>query len=159
MKTVIRRIRETLHSAQQWARRLWWSSILAEFGRHSVVYGRIVVNMPENVSIGDHSALNEGVVLNARGRIVIGDYVKISAGCIINTTGLDYSKTGPERDHIVRDVVIKDGAWIGAGALVNPGVTVGEQAVVGAGSVVTASVPDATIVVGVPAALLKKITE
>jgi maltose O-acetyltransferase len=54
-------------------------------------------------------------------------------------------------------IVINDDAWIGAGSIILPGVTVGEGAVVGAGAVVTKDVPPFTVVVGVPARPIKRI--
>jgi hypothetical protein len=54
-------------------------------------------------------------------------------------------------------VVIRRKAWIGAGAIILPGVTVGENAIVAAGAVVTKDVPDNTIVAGVPAKTLRRI--
>jgi len=55
-------------------------------------------------------------------------------------------------------VVIKRGAWIGAGAIILPNVTIGERAVVGAGAVVTRDVPPYTVVAGVPAREIKKLS-
>lgn len=56
-----------------------------------------------------------------------------------------------------KPVLIKKNAWIGARAIIMPGVTIGENAVVGSGSVVTKDVPDNTIVVGNPARILRTI--
>lgn len=54
-------------------------------------------------------------------------------------------------------ILLKHGCWIGAGAVILPGVTIGEAAVVGAGAVVTNDVPDFTVVAGVPAREIKKL--
>lgn len=54
-------------------------------------------------------------------------------------------------------VLIKSNAWIGAGATILPGVTVGKNAIVGAGSVVTKNVPDNAVVAGVPAKYIRDI--
>ncbi|WP_300799156.1 DapH/DapD/GlmU-related protein [uncultured Alistipes sp.] len=65
----------------------------------------------------------------------------------------------PGRRHNVytRPVRLRRNAWIGAGALILPGVTVGEHAIVGAGSVVTRDVPDGMIVAGNPARVIRPI--
>ena len=55
-------------------------------------------------------------------------------------------------------VTIKEGAWIGAKTVILPGVTIGRNSVIGAGSVVTKSIPDFTVAVGNPAKAIKKIT-
>ncbi len=54
-------------------------------------------------------------------------------------------------------IIIKQGAWIGAGVIILPNVTIGECAVVGAGAVVTKDVPAYTVAVGVPAKVIKKL--
>lgn len=56
-----------------------------------------------------------------------------------------------------KEIIIRRGAWLGAGVTVLPGVTVGENAIVGAGSVVTRDVPDNAMVAGVPARFVRKI--
>ena len=53
------------------------------------------------------------------------------------------------------EIIIKKGAWIGAGASILPGITVGKYAIVGAGAIVTKDVPDYAVVVGVPAKVVK----
>ena len=58
---------------------------------------------------------------------------------------------------ITKPILIKRKAWIGAGVTILPGVTIGENAVVAAGAVVTKDVPDNTIVAGVPAKIIKSI--
>jgi acetyltransferase-like isoleucine patch superfamily enzyme len=60
---------------------------------------------------------------------------------------------------ICKPVLIKKKAWIGAGATILPGVTVGENAIVGAGSVVTKDVPDNAVVAGNPAKLIKMLSD
>jgi acetyltransferase-like isoleucine patch superfamily enzyme len=55
------------------------------------------------------------------------------------------------------DVILKEGCWIGAGAIILPNVTIGKNAVVGAGSVVTKSIPDRVVAVGNPAKIIKNL--
>ena len=64
---------------------------------------------------------------------------------------------GEDRDHVDGSIVIEDGAWIGAGAIILPNVVVGARSVVGAGSVVTRSVPPGCVVAGNPARLLRRL--
>jgi acetyltransferase-like isoleucine patch superfamily enzyme len=140
-------------------RNLFWKLFFYKIGLDSNVFGRIIVYYPENVEIGDHSTLNEGVLLNARTRITIGNYVHISSYCILNTGELDYSKIEGERTHKTRPIVIEDGVWMGSGAIINPGVKIGRNAVIGAGAVVTNDIESNSIAVGVPAKVIKKITD
>lgn len=55
----------------------------------------------------------------------------------------------------MEEIIIKKGAWIGAGATVLPGVSIGKYAIVGAGAIVTKDVPDYSVVVGIPAKVVK----
>jgi acetyltransferase-like isoleucine patch superfamily enzyme len=59
----------------------------------------------------------------------------------------------------LKGIVLKRNCWIGANSVILPGVTVGENSVVAAGSVVTKDVPADTVVAGVPARVIKKVTE
>jgi maltose O-acetyltransferase len=60
---------------------------------------------------------------------------------------------------VARPIVIEDNAWLGGGAILLPGVTVGRNAVVGAGAVVSRSVPANTVVVGNPARVIREIEQ
>jgi acetyltransferase-like isoleucine patch superfamily enzyme len=72
--------------------------------------------------------------------------------------GLSADELGPAsvRNHAGAPIILEDGAWIGAGAIILPGVTVGTRAVVGAGSVVVKDVPAGSIVAGNPARVLRR---
>lgn len=102
--------------------------------------------------------INEGVYINARAKITIGNDVHLSPYVIINTGGLEYWKTKENMTHFAKEVIIKDGAWIGSGAIINPGVTIGTHSVIGAGAVVVSDIPDYSVAVGVPAQVVKTFT-
>jgi acetyltransferase-like isoleucine patch superfamily enzyme len=88
----------------------------------------------------------------ARGGINIGDDTMIAANVQLVSNNHDEY----EREVLLCDEVnIKKGVWIGAGATILPGVTIGKYAIVGAGAVVTKDVPDYGVVVGAPARLIK----
>ena len=107
------------------------------------------------IRIGSRSAVGRGSELVANGgRILMGDDVRIAANCFLSTANHrfdDPSRTIASQGVVVRDVVIEDDVWIGFGACVLPGVTVGRGSIIGAGAVVTKDVPSGTIVGGVPA--------
>ena len=92
----------------------------------------------------------------SRGGITIGDNVQIAANVQLISNNHD-----PYDRQILtcKPVVIKDGAWIGAGASIMPGVTIGKHAIVGAASVVTHDVGDCEVAVGSPAKVIKKLDE
>jgi acetyltransferase-like isoleucine patch superfamily enzyme len=62
-------------------------------------------------------------------------------------------------DHPTESVVLKAGCWVGAGTIILPGVTIGENSVIGAGSVVTRSIPDRVLAAGNPAKVIRRIGE
>ena len=112
--------------------------------------------------IGKHVFLGGGNILD-RVRpdlITIEDYVSLAGGVNILTHS---NPTTPLREilgekyHIIAPVYIKRGAWIAINAIIMPGVTIGENSIVAAGSVVSKDVPPYTIVGGSPARVLKEI--
>ncbi len=138
-------------------RNMYWSRAFGTCGTDLKIYGRITAYPAEHVHVGSHVSINDLVILNARDHITIGDHVSISPGVIINTGGLDYTKPRGERGHTKAPVMIRDGVWLCSGAIINPGVTIGEDAVVAAGAVVTKDVEARTVVAGVPARVIKEL--
>jgi acetyltransferase-like isoleucine patch superfamily enzyme len=88
------------------------------------------------------------------GGITIGDNVLI--GPKVNLVSENHPIDPTQRKSLIgKPIVIKDNAWIGASATILPGITVGENSIVAAGSIVTKDVPDNTIVAGNPAKQIK----
>ena len=106
------------------------------------------------IEIGKNCVINRDVYLDGRSGILIGDNVNISFGVTI--LSLQHDHQNPDFAVSGGQVVVGNDAWIGARAIILPGVTIGRGAVIAAGAVVTKSVPDFTVVGGVPA---KKIGE
>lgn len=113
----------------------------------------VVVYDPHHLSVGSDVDIGEFVVLRASGGLVIGSRVLVAASAVVTTRG---HRLAHPRWMTVEDgpVVIEDDVWVGAGATVLPGVTLGKGSVVAAGAVVTKSVPSFTVVGGVPAGIL-----
>lgn len=101
------------------------------------------------IIIGRQSVINQQCCLDGRGGLSIGNYVSISPGVWILTDTHDMND--PLFREVLAPVKINDYAWIGSRAMILPGVTVGEGAVVGAGAVVTRDVEPYTVVGGIPA--------
>jgi acetyltransferase-like isoleucine patch superfamily enzyme len=101
------------------------------------------------ITIGRRSLVNQQCCLDGRGGLTIGDNVDISPGVWILTDSHDMND--PLFREVLAPVIIGDHAWIGSRALILPGVTVGEGAVVAAGAIVTGDVAPFTVVAGVPA--------
>lgn len=142
-----------------------------EVGEGSTFAGTIAADRPEaEVRIGRHSFIGGSMLVCAKS-ITIGDDVLVSWGCTIVDHG-SHSVEWSERAADVRawhvgdkdwthvriaPVVIGDKAWLGFNVIVLPGVTIGEGAVVGAGSVVTRDVPAWTVVAGNPAREIRRL--
>jgi acetyltransferase-like isoleucine patch superfamily enzyme len=123
------------------------------FRKRVGILGNFYVGDRRNVRIGEFCGINEGVFILGHHSIDIGSWVVLSARCMLIDSGLNlkgYARLDfPE--HVASFVKVEDGAWIGAGAIILPGVTVGKKSIVGAGSVVTRDVPPYTVVAGNPA--------
>lgn len=110
----------------------------------------------ENISIGKNVFVNHACTFMDRGGITLEDNVLIGPKVNLITTG--HPLNPAERmATISKGILIKKGAWIGAGATVLHGVTIGENSVVAAGAVVSKDVPDNVIVGGIPAKFIKSI--
>lgn len=114
----------------------------------------------DNISVGEGFYANFDCVMLDGGGITIGDHVLLGPRVSIYTT--NHATDPAERAAgacYARPVVIGDAVWIGGGVTINPGVTIGEGAIIGSGSVVTHDVPARTVAAGVPARVLRTITE
>jgi acetyltransferase-like isoleucine patch superfamily enzyme len=131
------------------------------FGRKVGIIGNFTVLNPKNVTIGDFCGVNHDVFIVGHHRIEIGSYVVLSARCMLIDTGLDKTEflKNDFPKHIGGPIKIEDGAWIGAWAIILANDTVGRKAIVGAGAVVTRSVPAFAIVAGNPAKVIGTVNE
>lgn len=180
-----KRLLDYLIMNQRDARPRWYIRLLAPLyqhrGRGSKIYWSVRMDTPpyRKFSLGRHSVLESySCINNAVGDVVIGDYTRIgihntiigpvTIGSHVNlaqgitVTALnhnfeDKNKRIDEQGVSTKPVVIGDDVWIGANAVILPGVTIGKHAVVAAGAVVTTDVPENTVVGGVPAKVIKKL--
>ena len=129
-----------------------------KMGKNSAIHAKCYVS-GKNITIGNHSYLNKECIIDAcHGRISIGNNVGVAYRCQLLTTNHDYSD-GNKRTGKVSgaDIVIEDGCWIGAGAIILPGVTVKNGGVVAAGSVVTKDCEENCLYAGNPARKIKEL--
>ena len=125
-------------------------------GENSMVMAPIAGAAFDHIKIGNNVYINSNSLLMARGGITIEDDVMLAANVQLLSNNHD------EYDRQVllcKPIHIKKGAWIGAGASILPGVTIGEYAIVGAGAIVTKDVGDYEVAVGVPAKVVKKLDQ
>ena len=122
----------------------WRVSLLRAFGasigKAVVIKPHVIVKFPWRLTVGDHSWIGEGGWIDNLAPVVIGSYACISQGAYLCTGSHDWRQ--PTFDLITKPINIGASAWVCAKAIVAPGVTIGEGAVVGLGAVATSDVPD-----------------
>ena len=163
----------------------WFIRMLAPLyqhrGKHSVIHRSARMDTPpyRKFSLGDYSVVESfACINNAVGDVIIGDHTRIglhntiigpvTIGSHVNLaqgitiTALNHNFDNPEmrideQGVSTTPVILGDDIWIGANAVVLPGVSIGNHSVVAAGAVVTKDVPPHSLVAGVPAKIIKQI--
>ena len=110
-------------------------------------------NFGQYIEVGDFVFFNRGVFIDSKGGVIIGNNV-----CITEDVRI-FTHTHSESSHIIREyksVIIKDYVKIYTGAVILPGVNIGEQAIVASHSLVTKDVPANTLVAGMPAQVVRE---
>ncbi|MBW1991276.1 MAG: methyltransferase domain-containing protein [Deltaproteobacteria bacterium] len=150
-----------------------------QIGRNSFISPQAIIEQPENIAVGDHVQIKAGVVLRPEtGFIVIGHHVVINHYTVIHAKGGveigDWCVIAPhcglfaqnhsfdslevpitKQPNVGRGITLMGDNWLGAGAIILDGVTLGKGTVVGAGAVVTKPFPMAKVVAGNPARIIK----
>ena len=170
---------------QRDARPRWYIRLLAPLYQHrgkgSKIYSSVRMDTPpyRKFSLGKRSVVESfSCINNAVGDVVIGDYTRIgihntiigpvtigshvnlAQGITVTALNHNFENTNERIDLqgvTTKQIIIKDDVWIGANAVILPGVTIGRHAVVAAGAVVTTDVPENTVVGGVPAKIIKRL--
>jgi acetyltransferase-like isoleucine patch superfamily enzyme len=118
----------------------------------------LVAEAGATLEIGERSLINFGCSIVALQRVTIGARSLIGPHCMIMDTG--FHDVDPERrlqPPIAQPITIGENVWLGARVIVMPGVNIGEDSVVGIGSVVTHDVPPRSVAVGVPARVVRRL--
>ena len=163
----------------------WFIRLLAPLyqhrGKHSVIHRSARMDTPpyRKFSLGDYSVVESfACINNAVGDVLIGDHTRIglhntiigpvkignhvnlAQGITVTALNHNFDDTNKRIDEqgvSTKAVTIEDDVWIGANAVILPGVTIGNHCVVAAGAVVTKDVPPHSLVAGVPAKVIKQI--
>ncbi|WP_312296814.1 DapH/DapD/GlmU-related protein [Chryseobacterium sp.] len=132
------------------------SEIVCEKLENVAVFTPIYINYGKHLNIGKNVFINFDCTFLALGGITIEDDVLIGPKVSLITE--NHPLEPQHRKGLIgKSILIKRNAWIGASATILPGVTIGENAVVAAGAVVSKDVPDNVVVAGIPAKIIKKI--
>lgn len=130
------------------------------------VRGGFVITAPfycdygSNISIGDNFYTNHNCTILDGAKVTFGDNVFIAPNCVFSTAGhaLD-AQMRADGLEIALPITVGNRVWIGANVSVLPGVTIGDDTVIGAGSVVNKDIPSGVVAAGNPCRVIRKITE
>jgi len=139
---------------------LWWNKILG-YNKNIPwpTHPSSLITGPNNINLGIdvNPGYMPGCYIQAIGKINIGDFTQIGPNVGIITANHDLLDT---RKHVVQEVKIGSYCWIGMGAIILPGVIIGDNTIIGAGSIVTKSFPNGNCIIGGnPAKVLKHLSE
>lgn len=121
----------------------------AQVGKGLIIKPRVNIKYPWNLAIGDHVWIGEEVWIDNLDKVSLGNHVCLSQGAFILSGNHDYKKV--TFDLMTLPIILEEGVWIGAKAIVVQGVKCGSHAVLGVGSVATADLDPYTIYQGIPA--------
>ena len=160
---------EELHRSYKALHRLNAAEPLSEEQRHALddlfggkapeglgLFTPVQIDFPKQMRFGEHVFINHSFTAMSVGGIYLGDRVQIGPHVTIVTDNHDFANRSVLR---CKSVKIGNGVWIGANVTILPGVTVGENAVIAAGAVVTKDVPANSIVGGNPAKVIRMLND
>ncbi len=181
----LKRLVDWLMMNQVQTRPRWYVRMLAPLyqhrGKHSVIHHSVRMDTPpyRKFHLGDYSVIESFCCINnAVGDVIIGDHtrvglhntiigpvrignhVNLAQGITVTALNHNFQDSGRKIDEqgiTTVPVSIEDDIWIGANAVILPGVTIGQHSVVAAGAVVTKNVPPHSLVAGVPAKIIRQI--
>ena len=163
----------------------WFIRLLAPLyqhrGRHAIIHHSVRMDTPpyRKFWLGDYSVVESFACINNAvgdviignhtriglhntiiGPVIIGSHVNLAQGITITALNHNFDDSEKRIDQqgiSTKEVVLEDDIWVGANAVILPGVTIGKHAVVAAGAIVTKDVPPHSLVAGVPAKVIRQI--
>lgn len=139
--------------------RIFLYSQFFSIGENTIILDGFKVRNPQKLSIGKNTFININCFIQASGGVVIGNDILIAPNVSIyseNHVFRDIHRKINQQGYERKKVIIGNNVWVGANAIILPGVNIGDGSVIAAGSVVTKSFPRNSIVGGVPAKIIKK---
>jgi maltose O-acetyltransferase len=145
-------LKKVIYKAYQWAK-----DTDTNISTSDDLYGHVLISGKKHLlQIGQRVAFGEHVSISVNAKVEIGEDTLIAAGARIITSTHDHNNHPIWKERVDRPVKIGRNVWIGANAIILPGVKIGDHAVIGAGSVVTKHVPENMIVGGNPARIIRQ---
>lgn len=134
--------------------------LFAKTGDKFLIEQPFVCDQGYNIEIGENFYCNHNAVMLDAGKITFGDNVFVAPNCGFYTAGHPIDVEQRNRGlEIALPIAVGNNVWIGGGVSTLPGVTIGDNTVIGAGSVVTKSIPSGVIAAGNPCRVIREITE
>lgn len=133
--------------------------LFGKIGERCFVYPPFWCDYGYNIEVGEDFFANHGTVILDGGKVVFGDHVFIGPSCGFHTAG--HPVDPDQRNQWLafnKPITVGSNVWFGAGVQVLPGVTIGDNAVIGAGSVVVHDIPSDCVAAGNPCRVLRKIS-
>lgn len=139
-------------------RRALLADLLGSLGEGAEILPPLRCDYGYTTSIGPRTFINYGAVILDPAYVRIGADVQIGPNVqLLTATHPVDAATRKARWESAQPITIEDGAWLGGGAIVCPGVTIGADAVIGAGSVVTRNIPPGVVAVGNPCRVIREV--
>ena len=142
------------------AQRVLIKKMFGKVGTFPTVNTPFWIDYGYNTEVGDYFFANHNCQILDGARVKFGDYVFIAPNCTFTTA--EHALDAEQRNEgleVALPITVGNNVWFGAGVTVLGGVKIGDNTVIGAGSVVTRDIPSGVIAVGVPCRVLRKITE
>ena len=136
------------------------TKILGSMKENPVITAPFYCDYGFNISIGKNFYTNHNVTILDGAKVTFGDNVFIAPNCVFSTAGHAIDSEQRSRGlEIALPITVGDNVWIGTNVSVLPGVTIGNNTIIGAGSVVNKNIPEGVIAAGNPCKVIRKITE
>ncbi len=134
--------------------RIRFAALVNRIGEGGVCHWNSEIKYPQKLVLGHRVVIGANASIGAHAGITLKDDVRLSRDVILETAGLDFNQMLPY-PHISSPIILEEGVWVGARAVILGGVVIGRQSVIAAGSVVTKSFPPFSLIGGVPARLIR----
>lgn len=134
--------------------------LLKKIGNEVTIESPFACDYGYNISVGDNFYMNHNGVILDGAPVIFGDNVFVAPNCGFYTAGhpLDVKQRNKGLEY-ARPIRVGNNVWIGGNVAVLPGVTIGDNTVIGAGSVVNRDIPSGVIAAGNPCRVIRKLTE
>jgi acetyltransferase-like isoleucine patch superfamily enzyme len=143
----------------QIVRNALWSVRLKQFGEDAHIFSNVVIHGANCVTLGDRASIGEFSHLWGNAGITIGNNTLIAAGCYITTLSHDTTAMIYKDSLKSAPIAIGDNVWLGYGVRIMPGVSIGDNSIVAAGSIVTKNIPPNVLASGAPAHVRRELKQ